>query len=235
MHLFNLASIGLVLIANLTRFYYFGKREQFTEREVASIDEDGDIVTETVVDKTYARDSFWMMLYTLIVFPIFIFIFIVQELQVTNARLAFVVEHFAFLDYHIGKGLYLLLLISFILQHPYVMQWLMSIVLFVVVVFNLIHPCIFGSNPINGTGPVIGQAQTDKGIMSELKKAEQADAKTRIIKPIDPTKTAQVKLEVEAKGHSIVDEKNMSMNPDKRGGQGTLKVRFQSKNQTSTP
>lgn len=112
-----------------------------------------------------------MFIYTLFVLPVFIFIFTVQELQVSTERLAFIVEHFRFLDYHIGKGLYLLLLISIIMQHPDVMQWLISMVLLVAVVLNMVHPCIFGANPING--PSIALAQTDKGVLTELKRAEE--------------------------------------------------------------
>lgn len=113
------------------------------------------------------------------------------------------------------------------------MEWLISIALFVVVVLNLIHPCIFGANPINGEGPNIGLALTDKSIAEELRKAEAEDAKKRIVKKIDPTQTSKVKAEIEAEGHSIVDEKNMSMNSDKLSGKGTLKVRFQVTNLAS--
>ena len=135
------------------------------------VDANGEEYTETNVDKVYTRDSFWMFIYTLFVLPVFIFIFTVQELQVSTERLAFIVEHFRFLDYHIGKGLYLLLLISIIMQHPDVMQWLISMVLLVAVVLNMVHPCIFGANPING--PSIALAQTDKGVLTELKRAEE--------------------------------------------------------------
>ena len=57
------------------------------------------------------------MIYTLFVIPFLLFVFIVQELQVTYTHLAFVKHHFYFLDYHFGKGLYLLMLIGLILQH----------------------------------------------------------------------------------------------------------------------
>lgn len=118
MRFLNLGAIGLVTVANLVRFYYFGKRENFIEREVVTIDLNGESSSENKVEKTYERDSFWMFIYTLFVMPVLIFIFVVQEMQVSNERLAFISEHFRCLDYHIGKGGYLLLLICFILQHP---------------------------------------------------------------------------------------------------------------------
>ena len=90
MRLFNLGAIGLIFLANLIRFYYFGKREKFIEREAETTDANGDTVTALVVEKTFARDSFWLMLYTLFVMPTMIFIFILQELQVSNERLVFV-------------------------------------------------------------------------------------------------------------------------------------------------
>ena len=116
MRIINLASIGVVTIANFIRFYYFGERERFVEKTVERI-ENNSVVSSNVVEKTFERDSFWMFTYTLFLIPVFIFIFILQELQVSTERLAFITEHFKFLDYHIGKGLYLLLLTSFILQH----------------------------------------------------------------------------------------------------------------------
>ena len=115
MRFFNFGAIGLVTIAWLVRFYYFGKLETVIEVPVATTDSNGDIVTSTALQKVYARDSFWLFLYTLFVIPVLVFIFVIQELQVSNERLAFICQHFYFLDYHLGKAFYLLMLASFIL------------------------------------------------------------------------------------------------------------------------
>ena len=56
-------------------------------------------------------------MYTLFVLPFLIFVFIVQEFQVSHERLIWVKHSFYFLDYHFGKGMYLLLCASLILQH----------------------------------------------------------------------------------------------------------------------
>ena len=225
MRYFNLGAIGLVTLAFLVRFYYFGKREDFVEVEYNTVNAAGETVTGTKVEKTYARDSFWMFIYTLFVFPIMIMIFVIQELQVQNERLAWIVEHFCILDYHIGKGAYLLLLLTFVLQHRDVIQWLIAIPLFAVVLINFVHPCVMGGSPVNGGGPLVGLAGTDKGIAAELKKAEEREEANRVVKKKDPGNTAKVKEEIEAEGKSYVDEKNMSMT-DKSSGKGSLKVRF---------
>lgn len=78
-----------------------------------------------------------------------------QELQVTNEKLQPICKHFYFLDYYTGKGFYILLLTSFILQHNGVIQWLIAIVLFVVVIVNMANMCLFGADPINGEGVMI--------------------------------------------------------------------------------
>ena len=77
MRYFNLGAIGLVTLAFLVRFYYFGKREDFVEVEYNTVNAAGETVTGTKVEKTYARDSFWMFIYTLFVFPIMIMIFVI--------------------------------------------------------------------------------------------------------------------------------------------------------------
>ena len=82
-----------------------------------------------------------------------------------------------------------------------------------------------GGDPVNGGGPLVGLAGTDKGIAAELKKAEEREEANRVVKKKDPDNTAKVKEEIEAEGKSYVDEKNMSMT-DKSSGKGSLKVRF---------
>lgn len=64
----NLVGITLVVIAWLTRFYYFTKRVDIVENADGS-------VTQTVV-----QDGIWLILYTLVVFPMLITIFIFTEL-----------------------------------------------------------------------------------------------------------------------------------------------------------
>ena len=193
MRFFNMGAAGLVTLAFLIRFYYFGKREVFIEVEYSSVNNDGETVTGTQVEKAYQRDSFWMFLYTLFVFPVMIFIFIIQELQVTNERLCWIVDYFCFLDFHINKGLYLLLLLTFILQHNDVIQWLIAIPLFAIIMINFVHPCVMGGDPVNGGGPLVGLAGTDKSIANELKKQEEQDAANRVIKKKDPANTEKVK------------------------------------------
>ena len=193
MRFFNMGAAGLVTLAFLIRFYYFGKREVFIEVEYSSVNNNGETVTGTQVEKAYQRDSFWMFLYTLFVFPVMIFIFIIQELQVTNERLCWIVDYFCFLDFHINKGLYLLLLLTFILQHNDVIQWLIGIPLFAIIMINFVHPCVMGGDPVNGGGPLVGLAGTDKSIANELKKQEEQDAANRVIKKKDPANTEKVK------------------------------------------
>ena len=98
----NLLAIGLVIIAWLIRFYYFTKRENIIENE------DGTITT------TEIQDSIILIIYTLLVFPLLIVIFIIVEMQI-KPRLANFCRNFYFLDYYLGKGLYLMLLASLIL------------------------------------------------------------------------------------------------------------------------
>lgn len=92
---------------------------------------------------------------------------------------------------------------------------------------NLVHPCIFGANPVNGEGPIIAEVQVDDEIETEFKKAQEEDERKNFAaKKIDPSKTQKVKEEIEAEGQSIVDESNMTISADKRSGKGSLKVRF---------
>lgn len=105
--------------------------------------------------KVELQDGFWMVLYTLFVIPALIFIFVVQELQVAHEKLAPICKNFYFLDYYVGKGFYVLLLTTLILQHNGVFQWLVALPLFVVVGVNFVNPCLFGADPINGDGVMI--------------------------------------------------------------------------------
>ena len=136
-------------------------------------------------------------------------------------------QHFFFLDYYVGKALYLLLMISLILQHPDVFQWFAAIAIFVVVCIDFIHPCLFGAEPVNGEGAMVRTAETDKTIIKDLEKAEAEDARKRVKKPVDPAKTEELREQLETEGKSIVDEKSLDVNADKMSGTGTLKVRFQ--------
>ena len=82
-----------------------------------------------------------------------VFIFLVQEFQVQHERLAPLCRHFFFLDYYPGKGVYLLLLLSLIMQHTYALQWIIAIALLVVITINIVFPCMLNSEPINGLKP----------------------------------------------------------------------------------
>ena len=116
MRILNLAAIALITVAWVVRFYYFGKREEIHEEQVKV-----NGVTSTTLVKKEVQDGFWLVIYTLFVLPFMIFIFICQEFQVAHERLAWVKLSFYFLDYHIGKGVYLLLCASLILQHQEVL------------------------------------------------------------------------------------------------------------------
>ena len=89
------------------------------------------------------------------------------------------------------------------------------------------HPCLYGAEPINGTGVLVMQVATDKNLLGEIKKAEAEDAKKRVVKPKDPNNTEKARNELDAEGKSIISEKNSNMNDDKVSGTGTLKVRFE--------
>lgn len=98
----NLLALAIVVIAWLIRFYYFTKREDIVENE------DG------TVTQTEVQDGLMLIIYTLVVFPILILIFVCTELQL-KPKIANFCKNFYFLDYYLGKGLYLLLLTSLIL------------------------------------------------------------------------------------------------------------------------
>ena len=116
MRILNLGALLLATIAWVARFMYFFKQEKMVEREVETTDANtGKTITTTVLEKMEVSDSFWMMVYTIVVLPVLIFIFLMQELQVKNARLAPIVRHFYFLDYYPGKAIYLFLLLSLIM------------------------------------------------------------------------------------------------------------------------
>ena len=115
MRLINLGAIGVITVAWLVRFYYFTKREVVTEVEQEFKDASGRKSTATVLSKVEVQDNFWMVLYTLFVLPALIFIFVIQELQVQQERLAPISKHFYFLDYYFGKAFYILLMTTFIL------------------------------------------------------------------------------------------------------------------------
>lgn len=219
MRLINLGAIGVITVAWLVRFYYFSKREEVKEIEKEYPNTNGvGTYKATVLEKVEVQDNFWMILYTLFVFPTLIVIFVVQELQVTQERLAPICKHFYFLDYYTGKGLYILLMTSLILQHSTVFQWLVAVALFAVVLVNLVYPCLFGADPINGEGVMVVQVQTDKSIKIDLEKAEALAAKNRVVKPKDPENTAKAQEELEQEGKSIVEAKNTKMNDDKLSG-----------------
>ena len=177
MRIINLAAIGLITIAWVVRFYYFGKREKIVEEQVTV-----GTTTSTMLVKTEVRDGFWLVIYTLFVLPFMIFVFVCQELQISSERLAWVKLSFYFLDYHIGKALYLLLCASLILQHSDVLQWLVAVACFIIVGVNFVHPCLIGLDPINGEGAMILSIQQDRGVLKDLQKAEAEDAKKRIVK-----------------------------------------------------
>ena len=115
MRIFNLIAIAMVIIGWIVRFYYFTKREEVVEQDVKVISTIGTEVTETQLVTKELQDSFMLMLYTLVIFPFLIFIFTIQELNVKVEKLAFVPRNFYFLDYYMGKAIYLLLLISLLL------------------------------------------------------------------------------------------------------------------------
>ena len=82
MKVFNLGAISVVTIAWLVRFYYFSKREYITEVQTELTNADGTTYTGSRLDKSYLQDGFWMVIYTLFVFPVLIFFFLVQLFQV---------------------------------------------------------------------------------------------------------------------------------------------------------
>ena len=136
MKVLNFIAIAIVTIAWLIRFYYFTKREDIHENE------DGTIT------QTEVQDSLMLMVYTLVVFPILIAIFIITELQL-KPKIINLCKHFYFLDYYLGKGLYLLLLCSLILQHQDMIQWLFVLAILVAIAIDMIHGCVMGAEPIN--------------------------------------------------------------------------------------
>ena len=54
-------------------------------------------------------------------------------------------KHFYFLDYYLGKGLYLLLMASLIIQHQEMIQWLIAVALLFIIGIDLIHGCLLGA------------------------------------------------------------------------------------------
>lgn len=58
-------------------------------------------------------------------------------------------KNFHFLDYYVGKGLFLLLLASLILQHQDMLQWIVAIALIVIITVDLVHGCLLGAEPVN--------------------------------------------------------------------------------------
>ena len=136
MKILNFLAIAIVIIAWLIRFYYFTKREELHEN------------ADGTVTQTEVQDSLMLIVYTLMVFPMLIAIFIITELQL-KPKIMNLCKHFYFLDYYLGKGLYLLLLASLILQHQDMIQWLFVVAILVVTVVDLIHGCIMGAEPIN--------------------------------------------------------------------------------------
>ena len=76
-------------------------------------------------------------------------IFVVVEIQVTQEKLALLCKHFFFLDYYLGKGLFLLLMSSLILQHQNMLQWIFAIALSFPIVIDLLHGCLLSAEPIN--------------------------------------------------------------------------------------
>ena len=57
------------------------------------------------------------MLFTAVIFPFLIFIFLISELNLKVEKLQFVYKHFSFLDYYVGKAFYIFLFISLLMQH----------------------------------------------------------------------------------------------------------------------
>lgn len=119
MRIFNLAAIFLITVGWVIRFYYFGKREEVKEVEVDAIIIEGEEpgIRAVKLAKVTVQDGFWLICYTLFIFPALIFIFIMQEFQVKGDWHGPVYRSFYFLDYYFGKGIYLLLCASLILQH----------------------------------------------------------------------------------------------------------------------
>ena len=73
MRIFNLAAIGLAVVAWIIRFYYFTAREDVEEREVTLADG----TTVKRLETVELQDGFWLVIYTLIVFPLLFFVFVV--------------------------------------------------------------------------------------------------------------------------------------------------------------
>jgi len=151
MRIFNLGAIVLTIIAWVVRFYYFSKREKIVEIEKEFPNENG-LGTHkgTILQKEVVQDGFWLIVYTIIIFPMLIFIFVIQEFQVKHVKLAPISHHFYFLDYYVGKGVYLLLLGTLLLQHSEVLEWIIVVAILMVVIVDFLHPCLFGAGPING-------------------------------------------------------------------------------------
>ena len=165
-------------------------------------------VTVVVLEKVNVQDGFWMVIYTIFIFPILIFIFVVQELQPKSDRLASICNNFYFLDYHIGKGLYLMLCGFLVLQHTNVTQWLIALAVISVALVNLVHPCLLGATPINGEMVHVGLARTDATVLRDLERAEAEAFKNKVLKPKDPASTAKARQRLEQEGRSIEEEKN---------------------------
>ena len=79
MHYANLMAMILIIVAWVTRFYYFTKRETLVETPKETTADDGTVTTTLVMEKVYVRDGFWQVVYTLVVFPVLILVFLVQE------------------------------------------------------------------------------------------------------------------------------------------------------------
>ena len=79
MRLINVFAAVLIAVAWVTRFYYFTKREVVKEKEVTTINTEGASVTEILLVKEEEQDGFWLILYTIFVFPVLIFIYLIQE------------------------------------------------------------------------------------------------------------------------------------------------------------
>ena len=171
MRVFNLAAIALVTIAWGIRFYYFKEHEEVVENEidveVSSGTSDSNLKT-VKLEKETVQDGFWMVMFTLFVFPCLIFIFIMQEFQVKGDWHGPIYRSYYFLDYYIGKGFYLLLLVALILQHRDVAQYLIVCAIMIVIAADFIYPCLLTNEPINGESAMVMIVMTDKNILNEL-------------------------------------------------------------------
>ena len=103
MRILNILALVIITIAWVVRFYYFMPQDD------TILNSDG------TVSHVEVHDEFWLIIYTTVVLPILIGIFVIVEMQVKHEKLAPFCKHFFFLDYYLGKGLYLLLIVSIIL------------------------------------------------------------------------------------------------------------------------